>query len=75
MSAGILFLLGVYRKFVSPFLGGHCRFYPACSEYAMEAVAKKGCLRGVVWGLVRLLRCHPFSQGGYDPVDRVRDLG
>jgi hypothetical protein len=75
MSAGILFLLGVYRKFVSPFLGNHCRFYPACSEYLMEALERKGLWGGTVLGLLRLLRCHPFSGGGYDPVDRVRDLG
>ena len=61
-------LLRVYRAFVSPFLPPACRFEPTCSRYMIEAVRKYGAVRGVFMGVRRLLRCHPFSPGGYDPV-------
>ncbi|HEY3940551.1 MAG TPA: membrane protein insertion efficiency factor YidD [Bryobacteraceae bacterium] len=57
-----------YKLFVSPWLPSACRYYPTCSEYMMEAVAKHGALRGVWMGLKRLGRCHPFHEGGCDPV-------
>lgn len=62
-----------YRRYVSPVLPARCRFYPSCSAYGLEALAKHGAIRGtglIVW---RLLRCHPFHPGGYDPVpDPIR---
>jgi len=61
-------LLRGYRLFVSPFLPRACRFEPTCSRYMIEAVSKYGAVRGVFMGVRRLLRCHPFSPGGYDPV-------
>jgi len=64
----ILSLLHGYRAFVSPFLPPACRFHPTCSQYMIEAVMKYGVIRGVFMGVRRLLRCHPFSPGGYDPV-------
>ncbi|HBT97830.1 MAG TPA: membrane protein insertion efficiency factor YidD [Desulfobulbaceae bacterium] len=64
----VLGLLRGYRLFISPFLPPACRFEPSCSRYMIEAVAKYGVLRGVFMGVRRLLRCHPFSPGGYDPV-------
>ena len=60
--------LKVYKRFVSPLLPSACRFYPTCSEYMMDAIAKHGALHGVWLGLKRLGRCHPFHSGGYDPV-------
>jgi len=60
--------LGAYKRFVSPLLPPACRFAPTCSEYAAEAVEKHGVARGLGLALWRLLRCHPFSRGGYDPV-------
>ncbi len=60
--------LGAYKRFVSPLLPPACRFSPTCSEYAAEAVEKRGVARGLGLALWRLLRCHPFSRGGYDPV-------
>ena len=63
----IVFLKG-YKRFLSPLLPSACRYYPTCSEYMTEAVAKHGVARGVWMGLRRLGRCHPFHEGGYDPV-------
>ena len=65
-----LALAGVraYQWFVSPFLGCNCRFIPSCSNYAQEALAKHGLLKGGLLTLRRLLRCNPFGASGYDPV-------
>ena len=68
MKAIIVFLLRSYKRFLSPLLPPACRFTPTCSEYALEAVQKYGALRGSYLALRRLLRCHPFHPGGYDPV-------
>ena len=61
-------LLRLYRLLISPLLPPACRFEPTCSRYMIEAVTKYGAVRGVFMGVRRLLRCHPFSPGGYDPV-------
>jgi putative membrane protein insertion efficiency factor len=68
MRAVALFLLRFYKRFISPLLPPMCRFEPTCSVYTMLAVEKYGALRGVWLGLRRLLRCHPFNPGGWDPV-------
>ncbi|MGK0442523.1 MAG: putative membrane protein insertion efficiency factor [Pseudohongiellaceae bacterium] len=57
-----------YKYCVSPFLGDNCRFYPSCSSYAIQAVEQQGIIKGSWLALRRLLRCHPFNPGGYDPV-------
>jgi len=70
-ALGKAFVLGVirfYQHFISPAFPPSCRFTPSCSEYAAQAVQKYGVVRGVWLGLNRLLRCHPFHPGGYDPV-------
>ncbi|MGH9774066.1 MAG: membrane protein insertion efficiency factor YidD [Candidatus Acidiferrales bacterium] len=64
----LLFAVGVYQSFFSPFFGAGCKFYPSCSHYAAQAVARHGARRGVWLAVKRLLRCRPFAQGGYDPV-------
>jgi uncharacterized protein len=61
-------LIKVYRRVVSPMLPPSCRFTPSCSLYTLQAIEKYGLLRGGSMGARRLLRCHPFSDGGYDPV-------
>lgn len=68
MSAIALQLIRLYRILLSPFLGGECRFYPSCSHYAEDAISKYGFFRGSFMALRRILRCHPFNPGGYDPV-------
>ena len=64
----MIFLIKFYQKAISPFLGRRCRFYPTCSEYTKQAVEKYGALKGLYLGLVRILKCHPFHKGGYDPL-------
>lgn len=61
-------LLRGYKLLVSPLLPPSCRFTPTCSVYAAEAIGKYGFLKGTALGLKRLVRCHPFAAGGYDPV-------
>ena len=68
MKRGVLILLRLYQSGLSPFLGSRCRFSPSCSAYLHEAIAQRGLVKGLCLGLRRLLRCHPFSDGGYDPV-------
>ena len=58
----------LYRKTLSPFIGQQCRFEPTCSHYGEEAIAKHGALRGTILTVWRILRCGPWSKGGYDPV-------
>ncbi|HEU19375.1 MAG TPA: membrane protein insertion efficiency factor YidD [Deltaproteobacteria bacterium] len=63
-----IFLIRFYQIAVSPLLPQSCRFYPTCSEYTMTAIKEYGPFRGSYLGLRRILRCHPFHPGGYDPV-------
>jgi putative membrane protein insertion efficiency factor len=64
----VIATLRLYKHWISPMLPSACRFYPTCSDYMREAVERYGVLRGVAKGVRRLLRCHPFCQGGFDPV-------
>jgi putative membrane protein insertion efficiency factor len=64
----VLILLAIYKRAVSPLLPAGCRFHPSCSDYACQAIERHGILRGVRLALLRLLRCQPFSRGGFDPV-------
>lgn len=69
-----VFLIRLYQWTVSPLLGARCRFYPSCSQYALEAVRRFGVLRGSWLTLARLSRCHPFHAGGFDPVPQETRL-
>ncbi|ALV21327.1 membrane protein insertion efficiency factor YidD [Carnobacterium sp. CS13] len=57
-----------YQKGISPLFPPTCRYYPTCSSYAIEAIERHGALKGTVMGTARILRCHPFVKGGFDPV-------
>jgi putative membrane protein insertion efficiency factor len=63
-----LFALRCYKRYISPFIPPACRFEPTCSVYMYQAIQKKGLSRGLLLGVKRLLRCHPFCAGGLDPV-------
>lgn len=64
----LIILIVLYQKLLSPFLGNTCRFYPTCSHYSKHSLEKHGLFKGIVLTCVRLLKCHPFHPGGYDPV-------
>lgn len=65
-------LVRVYQLLLSPLLGNNCRFYPSCSHYMIEAIEQHGILRGLWLGIRRILRCHPWHEGGIDPVPPCR---
>lgn len=68
-------MLRLYQVFLSPFLGGACKFYPSCSQYAFTAIQWHGAGRGFVLAMKRLGRCRPFTKGGYDPVPETDATG
>ncbi|MBQ5747067.1 MAG: membrane protein insertion efficiency factor YidD [Clostridia bacterium] len=68
MKHVFIFLVKLYRKFISPLFPPCCRFTPTCSQYAIEAFEKHGAFKGLFLTLWRILRCNPFCKGGYDPV-------
>ena len=68
IRAAVLFALRAYQVMISPVFGPCCRFAPSCSQYTLEAVRLHGPAKGLFLGLRRILRCHPFHPGGYDPV-------
>lgn len=65
----VILLIRTYQKFISPLKGiSSCRFYPTCSQYAIDAIKKYGIIKGSFMSIKRILKCHPFHPGGYDPV-------
>ena len=67
----LLILINFYQKYISLWLNSkniNCKFYPTCSEYTKQAIEKYGSLKGTVLGMYRIIRCNPFSKGGYDPL-------
>jgi len=73
MSTVIIFLINLYRKTISPMLPPSCIYTPTCSEYAMKAVALHGSCKGTIMAVKRIMRCHPWHKGGYDPVPEVTE--
>ena len=69
MKKILIFLIRFYKRYISPLKGGPvCRFIPSCSTYAIQAIEKYGAIKGTRLGLARIIRCNPFSKGGYDPL-------
>lgn len=68
MSRILIAMIRFYRKYISPMKRFHCIYIPTCSQYAIEAITKYGALKGSYLAAKRILRCHPFHKGGYDPV-------
>ena len=68
MRRFFIFLIDCYKLVLSPFVGQHCRFYPTCSTYAREAIENHGAIKGSYLAARRLCRCHPWHEGGVDPV-------
>jgi len=64
-----IYLIRIYQKYISPLKGQTCRFYPTCSSYSIEAYQRYGFFKGTFLSIKRILRCHPFNPGGYDPLD------
>jgi putative membrane protein insertion efficiency factor len=72
LRALVILPIRAYQRLISPAFGSRCKYYPSCSEYAVQAVRRFGILRGLVLGGWRLLRCNPWSHGGFDPVEQQR---
>ena len=68
MQGLLIGLLSAYKRWLSPVLPSACRFHPTCSDYMREAIQRHGAARGVWLGLIRLAKCHPLHEGGFDPV-------
>lgn len=73
MKMILLSLIKTYRYLISPWLGQHCRFEPSCSLYALQAIERYGAGYGLWLSMRRLMRCHPFQPGGYDPVPEPKE--
>jgi uncharacterized protein len=69
VRAALIAPIRFYQRFISPALPRRCKYHPTCSEYAVQAIRTYGVLRGLVLAVWRLLRCNPWSHGGYDPVE------
>ena len=70
MKKILILLIRFYQKFISPMFPAKCRFYPTCSQYTLEAIKEHGTIKGTYLGIRRILKCHPFHEGGYDPVPK-----
>lgn len=68
MRKFLIFFISKYQKHISPYLGKHCKYYPTCSEYTKQAIEKYGTFKGILYGIKRIIKCNPFSKGGYDPL-------
>ena len=72
MARVLIACIRLYQRLLSPWLGRNCRFYPSCSQYAVEALRTHGCVVGSAYALWRILRCQPLCKGGHDPVPPKR---
>lgn len=77
MKKIIILIIKIYKKTISPIIklcGYNCKFYPTCSDYCIEAIECFGVIKGCLLSLKRILRCNPFSKGGYDPVEKEKEI-
>lgn len=68
IKRALIGFIKAYKKYISPSLPANCRFYPSCSQYAIDAITRYGPIKGVFLATIRILKCHPFHPGGVDPV-------
>ncbi|WP_366923439.1 membrane protein insertion efficiency factor YidD [Metallumcola ferriviriculae] len=68
MTRVFIYIIKMYQKYISAIIGRHCRFYPTCSQYSVEALEHYGFVKGLILSGKRIIRCHPWNDGGYDPV-------
>jgi len=73
MKQILLLIIRGYQLVLSPMLGSHCRFYPSCSCYSHDAIEAHGAIKGMYFSIRRISRCHPWSEGGFDPVPEVNN--
>lgn len=71
MKKLLIFIIRLYQIFLSPLLGRNCRFAPTCSRYAIQAIDRYGAIKGTRLAVIRIMKCHPFHPGGYDPVPEL----
>ncbi|MDA7742421.1 membrane protein insertion efficiency factor YidD [Francisellaceae bacterium] len=71
----LVFILKIYQYTISPLIGPRCRFYPTCSQYAIEAIKQRGVVVGLWLMIKRLIKCHPYHEGGYDPIPSKHKKG
>lgn len=72
MKSFLIFVIKLYRKYLSPLKSTKCPYFPSCSQYGLEAVETYGAWKGGLLSLWRIIRCNPFSKGGYDPVPKIK---
>ena len=73
MKKIFILFIRFYQKFISPLFPAKCRYYPTCSQYTLKAIQEYGAIKGTYLGIKRILRCHPFHEGGYDPVPKIKN--
>ena len=73
MKKIFILFIRFYQKFISPLFPAKCRYYPTCSQYTLEAIQEYGAIKGTYLGIKRILRCHPFHEGGYDQVPKRKN--
>ena len=73
MKKIFILFIRFYQKFISPLFPAKCRYYPTCSQYTLEAIQEYGAIKGTYLGIKRILRCHTFHEGVYDPVPKINN--
>jgi putative membrane protein insertion efficiency factor len=68
MKSFLIYIISLYQKYISPYKGTRCPYFPSCSEYGKQAISEHGAIKGFFMAFWRILRCNPFSKGGFDPV-------